>query len=82
MRKLLFASAGFAAGCAFCAYFCRDSIFPGLIFFALAGIFCTLTNRKLHPSILVCLGGLAGVIWYGIFAWFLLSPGVTEISSR
>ena len=74
MRKLLFASAGFAAGCAFCAYFCRDSIFPGLIFFALAGIFCTLTNRKLHPFILVCLGGLAGVIWYGIFAWFLLSP--------
>ena len=74
MRKLLCISLGFAAGCGFCAYISPDSILPGLGLFGLAGIIAALFTKKLNRAMLVCLGGLLGVCWYGLFDGLFLAP--------
>ena len=74
MRKLMWAALGFAAGCGFCTYVSPDSILPGLIFFALGGILCALFRGQRNVCLLVMLGGLAGVGWYGLFAQNRLEP--------
>ena len=73
MRKLMWTALGFGAGCGFCAYL-SNSWLPGLVLFALAGVFCALASRKLHPALLVCIGGLLGVCWYGFFSARVLAP--------
>ena len=74
MRKLMWAVLGFAAGCGFCVYISPDSILPGLIAFALGGILCALFRGQRNVCLLVMLGSLAGVGWYGIFAQSRLAP--------
>lgn len=67
MRKLLWAALGFGAGCGFCAYI-SDSVLLGIILFAAMGIICACVRRKTNPALLVCIGGLVGIFWYGLFS--------------
>jgi len=74
MRKLMWCTIGFGAGCGCCAYLCPDSILIPLLMFAAAGILIGLYSQRINPMELMVLGGLLGVFWYGGFDHWVLDP--------
>ncbi len=73
MRKLMWFSLGFAVSCGLGAYaFANWTWIPLAVY-----IFLWIVSRKwsvLKPAGLMTIGCAAGILWFGLFSHFLLSP--------
>ena len=77
MRKLLWFALGFGLACGYGAYLAPESLTLPMIIAAVIGVFAAVKSRKLGPVVLLCLGCVLGLCWFGAYERFYLQSAIS-----